>query len=399
MNLTNDEFDDLFRNASKKVINPIYQERFFDEISDSLPKKSKKTKYLWFLTPLLILPFIVKFESKSTIKSAEFIKVNEFDSKLNLNKNKNLKDVLTLKKNSKEKAIINQKVKQSNAKNKINSNLINSNEISLNENYSNLIIKDSPLSLISGEAKLNFENLSNKEVLNNVSIYQINLLKYNDLIEFYGQFNKEIKSYKQINNLNKNYYFVNLNLGLSESFLNNSSAKSIPTIGVNVGYGRKIKSFNTEIGFQFTSFFPQNLEFNKQSKVYGIRVNRYAQEINYKTIFSLEIPISFSKQFKNHLFTVGIAPVFNLGSKFDLIQSENQQNKTTETYFGSRYGLNNWNLKPTIEYHYNFKNNFQIGFNVSTNLESTLDEEVLNFEANKFPILGQISIKKALNIK
>ena len=173
MNLTNDEFDDLFRNASKKVINPIYQERFFDEISDSLPKKIKKTKYLWFLTPLLILPFIVKFESRSKLKSTEFISVNEFDSKLNLNQNKNLKDVLTLNKNSKDKAIINQKVKQLNAKNKINSNKINSNEISLNKSHSNSIIIDSPISLISGEANLNFENLSNIEVSNNVSIHQI----------------------------------------------------------------------------------------------------------------------------------------------------------------------------------------------------------------------------------
>lgn len=389
MSWMDDELDKLFQDASRKSKQPVFQDHFFDEIVHLLPQQKKKKITWWYFSPLL-LTFLffplthheTKIESESYIKSNVTSKKLKSDSEKNDASNFGTKNMLSENKTN----ISASSLKEQNYS---SFELVSQPKI---DHFNNLTDNvDIPESIeVSGT-----ENLGKNEEVNN----EFKLLKLN--LSAFQPFKNEgsIQALKlKLQNNNKQIFFGG-SVGMIESFIKSSTSKPSPMIDLIVGYRKKFKNVNADIGLNVSCILPQKMIFQKESRVYGVRINDYKQETQFKSIFILELPLSLSKQVNKHSFGLTIAPQFNLGSYLSVRQTNNELEISNKNYFGNRFALTNFGLKTSLGYNYQLPNQIEIGVQLANYWNSPFLQAKINNELNKNPIIGQISIKKYIRIK
>jgi hypothetical protein len=369
MSWTDEELDNLVRNASKHEPKPIYQDEYFDEIVHLLPKKKKNNWWLLVFSPSLLLPFFFLNVEQTDLSSEKYHK-SVFSTKKMLDFNANKENV-----SSKVSNINRQESLIANTLG-IEKNRLELGEIQQMESPTKVEIKQSKVQNTAVDA------LTLKEIV----------LVESDLNQELSAFSMNLKS-------KANFLTFNAQLGLSSSLVKETNTKPAIVVDFGVAYQRQFKSLNAEVGLNFSAFIPQEMSFEKTSKVYGVKINRYQQQLSYHAIYALDLPLQISKSFNRNSLSLSVAPQYFLGGTVAVSQMKNDQQMTNNLYVGIKHGINNFGLKGAIGYQYRFANNYEFGVKITAQFINPLKTEVLGVALNNSPLIGQFTFKKYIKLK
>lgn len=415
MNWNDEELDEIFKDASQQMKAPVYQDSFFDEIVPLLPKKRSRKGFYWIFASVSVLlvsgtAFFLtnssnSISSKGKVASTKDVKLNgDFEFKdvyIASETNTSSSQVSGKTQNLSEKST---KIKANSRENKEN---ISSKELSVTQ-INKTVEFDSKKSSVIVEENNQVQNddLSNKENVIGTQIKtehlgDISKLNYNKYSLLDNNLNRGIMAL--VFPVKRKTHFIDAELasGFSENFVksSNSSLKPIfvQSLGVNYQYRKKHYAFSA--GINWMNYKPDNLNLNRQSKVYGFDVTHYTQTIDYKWISMIQVPISVQKLFKNQQFSVGIAPSFMLGSVIQFSKTQNGTEIENSKIYGNKIGLKNFGLSPQISYGISVLPDFEIGMRVSTHLINPIDNTRFTGDLTKFPFQAQLTLKKYFSIR
>ncbi len=195
----------------------------------------------------------------------------------------------------------------------------------------------------------------------------------------------------------KTLFYVEGNAGLSQSLITPSDDFSY-SFGAGVGAQFRKGRVLFTTGVNGIWAHHKDIHLNRQAKVYGFGSTVVQSHLNYSELYTLEANLNVGYQLGRHNINVGVRPSFVVGSKVKFTQSEVSTNDN-RTVYGFMDGINRWGLKPSLGYGYNLNHNLAFGFNVSTQLLNSVNEEFINGFNNILPIDGQIYIRKTIRLR
>ena len=186
--------------------------------------------------------------------------------------------------------------------------------------------------------------------------------------------------------------------GVSQSMITPSSKVS-SSLGLGAGLQLRKGSFLFNVGLNGTVCIHNDIVLSRESKVYGFGSTYYRSELKYNHIYSLEGDFSVGYQLRKSIFSIGIRPSYVVGTKVGMRMQENESEFVQEKHYGYLEGINRLGLKPMIGYAYKFGAGLSLGINLGVQLTPLVMDEYVNGMSNKFPIDGQLILKKSLNFK
>lgn len=371
MSWTDEELDNLVRNASKQVPDPVYQDEYFDEIVHLLPKKKKNRWWFVVFLPVLSLPFFFLTSSTSSIKGVSYTKAYLPSNELVNN-------------SSDKPSLVEIKVKQSNQIKDFEHEIFDAfvetkKEEDKTSESTEAINKNAGLDAlkVGFQTKLAIKKPSYLESNPNANLARL-LLK---------------------NKFKHHFLTVNSQFGVASSLIQDANSKMNLVFDAGLAYHRQLSLFNVELGVNLSAFVPQQLSFEKKSIVYGIKTNRYQQKINYHSIFGVDLPIQISKNFQRNTISFSFVPQYFLGATVKLNQTKNDEPVSNNQYFITKHGVRDWGLKLAFGYQFKLSNEFEMGMKISTQLINPLEKTVLETSTAKFPVMGQLCLKKYIKLK
>lgn len=374
MSWTDEELDELVRNASKQVPSPVYQDEYFDELIPLLPQKKSSKRWLFLFLPLIIIPlFIVKKQSHiSEAVSGQQAKNQQVD---NVSGQQHTSQIL--KQVSKQKSLVLPVPSKS-------------------------LDKESTVALREDKwyiAETEKTNEQPKHIHEVQQLNYINPLRFKETIVTKNELHPMLvnANFSHIKQTNR-YLTFSSQIGFTQSWIKDVNEEPSKVIDVGIGYRYEFKKFGLEAGLNLSTYIPQQMTLEKTSKVYGVRVNRYEQSLSYHAIFAVELPIQLSKSFKRNELSFTASPQYFSGSILTVAQVKNDEVQTDQIYYGTKHALMNYGLKLALGYHYQLTNRFEFGVKISSQLMNPLQTEKLDIVKNNTLFMGQISIKKYLKL-
>ncbi len=195
--------------------------------------------------------------------------------------------------------------------------------------------------------------------------------------------------------------------GVSQSLITPSDA-----IGTSYGFGVGIQTHKRNWTFNLGSNIVienySDLELTRVAKQYvDFSSNISTQDLQYKNLYSVELDLGIGYNFGRHQVRMGIRPSYTYNARVDYSETKvyNDQGQTIETsenrkgQYGYLEALQLWGLKPTIGYAYNLPSNWSLGLNIGTELRPSINEGFISGVNNRFPLDGQLYIRRTLKIK
>lgn len=205
--------------------------------------------------------------------------------------------------------------------------------------------------------------------------------------------------------LNSGLYIQGLG-GISQSSITPSDAIST-SYGVGAGWMMHKRNWTFNIGSNFLIENFSDLRLTRSAKVYGFGADLYQFDLHYKRLFTAELELFAGYNIGRHQIRFGIRPSFAFSSLVDvsemsLTSSQGEMIESSEqrtSVYGFMEGINQWGVKPSLGYAYNFKSDWTLGVNIGTELMPSINEEFINGVNNTLPLDGQLYIRKTLNFK
>lgn len=371
MSWTDEELDDLVRNASKHVPNPVYQDEYFDEIAHLLPQKKKNRWWLLAFSPALLLPLLFLNVEQAKLSSENY-----------------QKSLVHAKKMSYFTA----------SKVQLPSEILNSYDKQQNRLFD--------VSLEIEKNRLGSDELQDKEPLTVGMISQFEMpttkedhLTFKETVLVESTYQPVLSALLFNHKARANYLIFSSQLGLSSSWIKGTRAKPAFVVDLGLAYQRQFKSLNAELGLNFSVLLPQEMSFEKNSKVYGVKINRYQQQLTYQAIYALDLPLQISKSFNRNSLSLSVAPQYFFGGTVTVSQIKNDDQANNDLYIGTKHGLNNLGMKGAIAYQYKLSNSYEFGIKITAQLINPLKEEMLGISKNNFPVMGQFTLRKYIKLK
>lgn len=198
-----------------------------------------------------------------------------------------------------------------------------------------------------------------------------------------------------LKNRKNNPWFLQFNAGISQAYLREAS-QIAPTFSVGIGYQIRSSQLAFSAGLQLQNMLINSLEITRTSRVYNFASTNYKQEIQIKQLYTLEVPLAVSLIKNRHAFSLGVTPGYLLTSVVKVREFENELLQEQNNYLGQRIGLKSFSLKPTLGYQLAVNKSWHVGIHVQTQLFGQLDMNQFAGDERKFPLVGQLTIRKTL---
>lgn len=407
MSWTDEEIDALFKEASTHSRVPEYDDSFFDEVEKLLPrKKSKKGFYITFsVSVLLLVSFVIlmnSYSNKTKNQLASDIKIEQqpqqkmsFSDKIHSELVDREEKKLALSKKTKKSSDYSSSIYTLNSPERIGigqtfagsfsnigqdiSSLEKERELASQQPFLTQVLEKELTSNGSGNSTLSFLPIGN----------------------FFSPFEKEIQVLNLPQRNKRHILTIELANGFSENFAsdvqNTYRPMFVTSLGINYHY--RVRTFLYNTGLNWINYRPDHLNLTRESKVYGFVTNKYNQNIDYKLLSAIEIPLSISKQHHNHLFTVGVSPVIMLGSVIRFTKQKDGEIIENSTIYGNMLGLKRFGLSSQISYALRISPTWDLGIKLSNQLISLLDQSRFADQINKTPFQAQFTITKHFGLK
>jgi hypothetical protein len=396
MNWTEEDIDQLFRDSANQL-NVPFQESYWTEMEALLPQTKTKKGLGWIFGGTIACLGLIStlFFSENIVKSEDSTnKVANIQTK-NIAHSSSVYPIqfIQAKTVSAENVVLNTGNKSINR--------------SLEKQASKIVILKTDLYAGSSETPLEVQNI------NLVAQNQIELPAQIELAaESEEQFSIErlpllsfpnhaislaTSNFKSLNlNRKSNTLYVQIGVGLTESFLQTNERNWMPTLNIGAGYQYSPKGFGFTAGLNLNTTFSNNLEINRKSKVYNFGSTNYEQNFSYKQIYTLELPVSIDFRKNKQTFSLCISPTFIASSLMRFSQSENGNLSHDEYYIGQKVGLNHFGLKPSVGYQLELAKGWNLGIQLNTQLMKQVDDSQFIGELRDNPLSGQITIRKTI---
>lgn len=193
--------------------------------------------------------------------------------------------------------------------------------------------------------------------------------------------------------------YFELNGGLSESIVSPSDSYSN---SFGAGFGVRMQNGNLSFtaGVNGIVSNHKDIQLSREAiKIYGFGSSMHSVHLNYRQIYTIEANFSMGWSRGKHTLTAGIRPSYVVGSK---VQDRTEVDNVVvrdEVVYGYLEGLSRFGLKPQIGYSYSFTHGWTVGGNISVQTQQALNASFINGENNRFPIDGQIYLRKAIRLR
>lgn len=439
MSWTDEEIDKLF-NESANTQSFKYDDAYFSEIEAALPINKKGKDFLWMGTAML---FIVALTTGYFVTNSNENTLNSYNDQLanlelNTENNRNIGNTVNSKSTTGENKSSANSLTAQQLKNQLNTDsedvsTINGNDASL-ASLSNLkkpntssTDKSEPtwinlnkpnastfLTRVDPAFNMPLELVSKPIIIDIVNTNGLLNLSLADASAEMETSSLETKSITQIDqNLDRSImpsalpllsqirpkatFYVELNAGVSQSFIASSGAKT-SSFGGGVGIESYFGNFNLTTGLNFKHSNVNDLSYSGAGIKYGFGSVFRAGNVNYEKMYSIEIPISFGYNFGKHNLNVGVRPSILIGAKYQEAAFENGQLTRSEETIGFTDGLKRFGVKPTIGYAYHM-NKWTIGGNIGVQLLQTVNDAKMNGTNNLSPIDGQVYLRRTIRLR
>jgi hypothetical protein len=192
-------------------------------------------------------------------------------------------------------------------------------------------------------------------------------------------------------------FYVEANAGLGQSLIT-PSVNNSHYLGAGVGTQFRKGRIVFTTGANFIWSHHKDLQLTRQAKIYGFGSEVVQSHINYSELYRIEANLNVGYSFGRHNLNIGIRPSYLVGTKVKVTQDEGLEGGN-RTVYGFTEGINRWGLKPSFGYGFDISRNLTLGVNVSTQVLTSVNEDFINGVNNKFPIDGQIYLRKTLRLR
>ncbi len=418
MNREDKELDQLFRDASQQKTFE-FKDEFWEEFERILPEKKGKKKigvFWWLNSGLLVVAIISGGFFLSSKKASPQLAKNELNSVLSISSNSNIHhqnvavpemknkkvNSITQKKSDKLDYISNTKPNYHNKISSINS-ITNNSEIKVlnnSKNQDNELVSSQKSDVnLNGIETLNTQKKAIEksivEVLNNnqeeiglLDRKQFDLNLYPTYIKngIYASKTKKWKAYID------GFYSVN-----QSPIINSTNGSNLSNgFGLGVGFIRSKSMWQLTGGLNVVAQQYSNLTINDRVKVYGFGVKNYQEDIYYRSLYTVEIPIYLGYSINNHSIQLGIVPGYLMATKLDYVLMLNNQIQEESSTYNYKKGLTNFMLKPSLKYSFKLAPTWQIGAMIQVQAISPIAKNIFTGIQNNHPLNGQLFIRKIL---
>ncbi|PHR27775.1 MAG: hypothetical protein COA38_12955 [Fluviicola sp.] len=195
----------------------------------------------------------------------------------------------------------------------------------------------------------------------------------------------------------KSTFYVEFNAGVSQSLITPSEYTS-NSYGGGFGVESYLGNFNLTTGLNFKLSEHNDLFFTRSAKFYGFGSTFDTDTYDYRKVYSIELPISLGYNFGNHNVNIGVRPSILIGAKVKHQSFEDEELTRSEELYGLAGGLTRYGLKPTFGYSYHM-NKWTIGANIGVQLMQSIDEDFIDGFNNRFPVDGQIYLRRTIRLR
>jgi hypothetical protein len=387
MNWTDEDLDKLFQESAKQMKTP-YQESFWTEVETLLPEqKQKKRGFGWFFAigiVLIIGTGALFFKPQTGNQTIQLARV---ESPVKGKSNHAIQSLKT--------PVETENVASSTFTETPQTNYFHASKSAPS---SKEVLPTSPMltqqpssfdTLLLNTTESESSTSSSKE---HESVISLNYLK-----------NESWKSPSLVNAYwmqkapqRKHSMYVQIGSGFSQSYLANQKSQWFPTFNMGAGYQYRKNHLGFSAGLQMTSLLDHNIVVQRTSQVYNFSVIDYVQNMNYRQVYLLELPLSMDFKSQKQTFSIGLAPTYLASTVMHFSQLENGKVSFENKYIGQRIGLNSFGLKPSIGYQLELAKSWQIGVQLNAQVIRQIDNSQLVGALNKMPITGQFTLRKTL---
>lgn len=399
MSWTDDELDNIFREAAEQPVFE-YQASYFQDIEKQLPiQKSRKIAWYWWTANIFIIGFVTLFftkvwtpelygrsAQKKSVQS-KVIAVSEVNSTEQIGKDSEVNE------DRLNKSQTGFTVKKQNGvviPNKLRKSEFNVDElIPIQQPTTTMKVADE-VDQVAEVNKSTFVPLNSSESNTSLTFLALSELQFDQS----NRMNDPLRSFK----MNKNSFYVGLNVGIEQAW---TTVENVPSPmyskgSLEFGYSRPIKSFNFSAGIAFEATKLSDLRIKERTKIYGFGSSILENSYQFSSIYSVLVPIELSKSFGRHTIGFGAVGEINLFAhashekSVDGVRTMDANGLTNVDLF-NRFGLN-----PKLSYSLALSEKLQIGLSLQTQLLQPLNSDRFIGEPTNLPLSGQVFLKRAL---
>lgn len=404
MNWTDEEIDDLFRDAAQKIVVPPYQDAFFEEFEKMLPKKKKRRLGLWFI---LCTTGIFGMGAGIYYNYGKLATENKAVATLTaLSGEKHNKSVINTADNttsfSNQQGDENTEEMQNPATMKDNTD--DGRQTYRGKRKTNTRLQNTPYQGVGGGEMETSKQMEPENAPAPRPVYPAIRLQGKQLTS--PAFPIESGAISPLNLLYKrdkgpNSLYLELGAAAMESYLipNQGSTEAMKAISFEAGYQRKLRNLVFGAGLRYTHIYVGQLELTRASKVYGFKLDYYSQNMDYKTISSFELPLQVSYVKGIHRIGFAATPTFNAGAKIEFTKIKNGEMTDQSTLLFNKTGMRSFGFKPEISYQVLLPFNLELGINVGIQTVNPLQKDKFAGQLNSNPFTGQLHIRKNIGLK
>lgn len=194
-------------------------------------------------------------------------------------------------------------------------------------------------------------------------------------------------------------FYIQAGIRFSQSYLKTPSNQLMTGINLGVGYQKLKAGFGYSIGIHATNSFVKNMEINRKYRVYGFGVTNYEQNLKYKQLTYLNLPISLNYTVVKNTFSIGIAPTYLLSTMMNFKERQETEVLNERNYYGQKVGLKSIGLESMIGYQRTIRNNWSVGIQLGVTLIQQIEQNHFQESNVSMPLNGQITLRKTLILK
>ena len=213
--------------------------------------------------------------------------------------------------------------------------------------------------------------------------------------------NPEIKSdlTNPVRKANTGSYYVQLGGNFGQSYIKAPSKNLMAGITLGLGYQLVKPGIGYSVGLNATSNFVKNMEIVRKSRVYGFGVTNYQQNLNYKQLTYLEIPLNINYTHLRNTFSVGVTPTYLVSTMLSFSERQESEVINERNFYGQKLGLKSVGLDAMIGYQRVIKSNWSVGVNLGVSLVQQIEPNNFEYQAVAFPLKGQVILRRTLTFK
>lgn len=359
MNLEDKHIDELFREAANQSQAPLYESDYWNEMEALLNHDENRRKglVLWssFGSVLLVGLFSSLFLFNDT-------SITYFKQALNLNVEAYNQEQINRSTENLEKLFL-----EDNIRSAIPSLNLSSNQ---DDGLSSLIEKDQNTSN-TFDAKLN--KTPGSVLTLSLPIEQLSLrasTRISEIKHIQLEETKQLLNHKQLSAYSPYRTSIELGAGASQVYNNTTNNPYLISAGVKTDY--TLNNFVISTGLGISIEKNPGITVSERAKVYGFGVTNFENNLNYKTLVDLVVPIQIAFEVRKNSFGIGAQMRYLAHSSMRYESKENGETMMADNLSGLTTGLNPFNVDAYGFYERSITKNLQLGARITQQLSSRI---------------------------